>query len=119
MAVIQRQRSVQAQGPQGLQARSVEMGDDNAIRATGQKHRTAAAGIWRRQAGGGGSQVTYRLCVVVVIVFILSQRGSSLLQKRRGEWEPPLREGRANTGEGEEEKQKAVVENENEQSPSS
>lgn len=76
MEVIQRQRSVQAQGPQGLQARSIKMGDDNAIRATGQKHRTAVTGICRREAGEGeGSKETYRLrvVVVVVIVFILSQ----------------------------------------------
>lgn len=51
VAVIQRQRSIQAQGPQGLQARPVKMGDDNAIGATGQKHRTAVARICRREAG--------------------------------------------------------------------
>lgn len=83
MAVIQRQRSIQAQGPQGLQARSIKMGDDDAIGATGQERRTAVTGICRREAGeaqrgreggGGAREGTYRLCVVVVvIVFILSQ----------------------------------------------
>lgn len=62
------------------------MCDDNAIRATGQKQRSAAAGIWWREEGDRrrGRKKTYRLCVVVVIVFILSQWGSSLLPKNRG-----------------------------------
>lgn len=72
--VIQCQCSIYAERPQGLEACSIKMGDDNAIRATDEQHWTAVTGILRGEIG--------KIWVVLLCFFILVR--SLVLLKHQG-----------------------------------
>lgn len=53
---IQCQASIYTQRPQGLKACSIKICDNNAVRTSNEKHRTAVARIWR-----GGAEASFLL----------------------------------------------------------